>query len=145
MATLGRPKTLIKIRDWWRRWPDALIGAVIPPLLMVLDIDPRNGGSLAGLESIVGPLPATFTAWSGRNDGGRHLYFFRPQRQPLVSTRLPNGIDLKTNGYMIMPPSLHPATGQPLGTSPGCAAAAPTAGTAAACSTTGQEGACRLC
>jgi Bifunctional DNA primase/polymerase, N-terminal len=52
------------------------------------------------------------TAWSGRNDGGRHLYFLRPPG-PLTSTRLPEGIDLKMRGYMIMPPSIHPATGQP--------------------------------
>ena len=31
----------------------------------------------------------------------------------LTSTRLPKGIDLKVNGYCIVPPSIHPATGQP--------------------------------
>jgi hypothetical protein len=60
----------------------------------------------------VGDLPDTLTAWSGRNDGGSHLYFLRPPG-PLTSTRLPEGIDLKINGYMIMPPSIHPATGLP--------------------------------
>ena len=44
--------------------------------------------------------------------GGRHLYFRRPPGR-LTSTRLPDGIDLKLNGYCVMPPSLHPATGQP--------------------------------
>jgi hypothetical protein len=61
---------------------------------------------------LVGDLPDTLTAWSGRNDGGSHLYFLRPPG-PLTSTRLPEGIDLKINGYMIMPPSIHPATGLP--------------------------------
>jgi hypothetical protein len=32
---------------------------------------------------------------------------------PLASARLSKGVDLKTNGYMIMPPSIHAATGQP--------------------------------
>jgi hypothetical protein len=101
-----------QVTAWWRRWPQALIGAPVPESLLVIDVDPRNGGSLAELESLTGPLPATLTAWSGRNDGGRHLYYMRPAG-PLTSTRLPQGIDLKVNGYMIMPPSIHPATGQP--------------------------------
>ena len=37
----------------------------------------------------------------------------RPVNVQLTSTRLPQGIDLKKNGYLVMPPSLHPATGQP--------------------------------
>jgi hypothetical protein len=100
------------IKAWWQRWPDAMIGARVPDSLLVIDVDPRNGGSLAALEAITGPLPPTLTAWSGRCDGGRHLYFLRPFG-PLSSTLLPEGIDLKANGYCIVPPSIHPATGQP--------------------------------
>jgi hypothetical protein len=102
-----------QIRAWWRRWPRAMIGAPIPETLLVLDVDPRNGGDLAELESLTGPLPATLIVWSGRNDGGRHLYFQRPAGE-LTGTRLkPLGIDLKVNGYVIVPPSIHPASGQP--------------------------------
>ena len=89
-----------------------MIGARVPESLLVVDVDPRNGGNLAELELFTGPLPPTLTAWSGRNDGGRHLYFLRPAG-PITSTRLPDGIDLKANGYCIVPPSIHPATGQP--------------------------------
>jgi hypothetical protein len=95
------------IKAWWQRWPDAMIGAAVPALLLVIDIDPRNGGSLQALTKLVGALPETLTAWSGRNDGGCHLYFLRPPG-PLTSTKMPAGIDLKVNGYMIMPPSIHP-------------------------------------
>jgi Bifunctional DNA primase/polymerase, N-terminal len=101
-----------KIKLWWGRWPKAMIGARVPDSAIVIDIDPRNGGSLEALEAITRPLPATLTAWSGRNDGGRHLYFRRPAGQ-LTSTKLPDGIDLKVNGYCILPPSIHPATGEP--------------------------------
>jgi Bifunctional DNA primase/polymerase, N-terminal len=101
-----------QIKQWWARWPDAMIGAAVPDSCIVIDVDPRNGGNLADLEALTGPLPATLTAWSGRNDGGRHLYFQRPYG-PLTSTRLPAGIDLKVRGYCIVPPSIHPATGQP--------------------------------
>jgi hypothetical protein len=101
-----------QIKLWWTKWPNAMIGAKVPDSLLVIDLDPRNGGSHTVFTDLVGDLPDTLTAWSGRNDGGSHLYFLRPPG-PLTSTRLPEGIDLKINGYMIMPPSIHPATGLP--------------------------------
>ena len=100
------------IAAWWTGHPAAMIGAAVPATLLVLDIDPRNGGSLPALVEALGELPATLTAWSGRGDGGRHLYFARPPGA-VVSTRLPPGVDLKVAGYCIVPPSRHPATGQP--------------------------------
>ncbi|WP_162616450.1 bifunctional DNA primase/polymerase [Xylanimonas allomyrinae] len=100
------------IRAWWERWPHAMIGAPVPETLLVLDVDPRNGGSRTELEDVLGPLPHTLTVTSGRGDGGQHLYFLRPVGQ-VVSARLPAGIDLKVSGYCIVPPSLHPATGRP--------------------------------
>ncbi len=103
---------LEQVRAWWSRWPKAMIGAPVPSTLLVLDVDPRNGGSIEGLEDVLGPLPATLTAWSGRGDGGRHLYYFRPVFRPSAA-RLPSGIDLKLSGYCIVPPSVHPATGRP--------------------------------
>lgn len=96
------------ITDWWTRWPGANIGARVPAQLLVLDVDPRNGGDVAAL----GALPQTLTASSGRMDGGMHFYFLRPTGE-VSSSRLPKGIDLKLNGYMVMPPSLHPETGLP--------------------------------
>jgi hypothetical protein len=101
-----------QIKAWWRRWPNAMIGAAVPDSLLVVDVDPRNGGDLEKLIALVGDLPPTLTVWSGRNDGGRHLYLLRPPG-PLTSTRLPEGIDLKASGYCIVPPSIHPATGLP--------------------------------
>ncbi len=100
------------LHDWWRRRPDAMIGAVVPASLIVIDVDPRNRGSVQALELLVGTLPETLTVWSGRNDGGRHLYYLRPPGE-FTSGRLPVGIDLKLHGYCILPPSLHPATGAP--------------------------------
>jgi hypothetical protein len=104
----------VGIKYWWAQRPRAMIGAAVPADLVVLDIDPRHGGSRDALEQLAGPLPITLTVWSGRNDGGCHLYFQRPLG-PLTSTRLPTGVDLKVggSGYCIMPPSIHPATGEP--------------------------------
>jgi len=102
------------IRAWWSRWPNAMIGVAVPATLLVVDVDPRNGGSRQALEAIAGSMPESLTAWSGRGDGGHHLYFQAPHA--LLSQQvLPKGIDLKLpgKGYMIAPPSRHPATGQP--------------------------------
>jgi hypothetical protein len=102
-----------QIAAWWRRWPAAMIGAPVPDSLLVLDLDPRHNGSVEALEQATGPLPATLTAWSGRGDGGRHLYFRRPVGGTFTAGALPDGVDLKAaGGYCILPPSLHPATGR---------------------------------
>jgi hypothetical protein len=106
---LDATRDRVLIRQWWTRSPYAMIGAAVPDSYVVIDVDPRNGGSVEELEAVVGPLPDTLTVWSGRNDGGRHLYLRRPAGE-LVGTRLPRGIDLKVRGYMIMPPSVHPVT-----------------------------------
>jgi hypothetical protein len=100
------------IRRMWadRDWN---IGSPVPDNLMVLDLDPRNGGSLEALEKRAGvALPGTLEVISGRRDGGRHLYFLTPFERPYRGN-IPHGIDLKINGYMVMPPSVHPDTGKP--------------------------------
>lgn len=55
-----------QIKLWWTKWPNAMIGSPVPESLLVIDVDPRNGGSLTALESLTGPLPATLTARSQR-------------------------------------------------------------------------------
>lgn len=108
------------IREWWEKWPDALIGGKVPSSALVLDIDPRNGGSLDELVKVTGPLPSTLSVLSGRGDGGTHMYFERPAGIDRFTDKdLPDGIDLKVNGYCILPPSLHPATGNPYRWVPG--------------------------
>lgn len=100
------------IRRMWgsREWN---IGSPVPDSLLVFDVDPRNGGSLAELEQLAGvELPPTLEVISGRRDGGRHLYYRRPFTNPYRGN-IPHGIDVKTNGYMVMPPSVHPDTGKP--------------------------------
>lgn len=103
------------ITSWWGSFPDALIGLAVPVGLVVLDIDPRDGGSLEQLEALAGgPLPETLTAESGRGDGGRH-YWVSTAARDLKHSGLPKGVDLREGGksYVIAPPSLHPTTGKP--------------------------------
>src|SRR4051794_27802286 len=48
------------VAGWWRRWPWANIGALVPQGQVVCDIDPRNGGSLR-----LDLLPETLTVRTG--------------------------------------------------------------------------------
>jgi putative DNA primase/helicase len=86
-----------RIRNWWAENPDANIGiaAGSESGIIVLDIDPRNGGykSLKRLKRELGPLPDTVTAVTG--GGGRHLVFKYPSFAVRKDTRsartLPRG------------------------------------------------------
>ena len=101
---------LARIRAWWKESPDANIGLPTGAVsgLLVLDIDPRNGGdqSLSDLTAKFGPLPETAIQMTG--GGGRHIIFRHPG-VPVPKT-LANGIDLKGDGgYIVVAPSVHPS------------------------------------
>ena len=59
------------ILGWRGRWPDSNTGVATGRGLVVLDIDPRNGGdeSLAELIEKYGPLPETVTVSTGGGGG----------------------------------------------------------------------------
>jgi hypothetical protein len=97
-----------QIQAWWLKWPTANIGLVADDLLVV-DVDPRNGGDkgLEGLEALNGALPATGPAVR-TGGGGVHIYFRSPG-VPLSSStsKVANGVDIKTGlGYVVLPPSV---------------------------------------
>ena len=98
------------IETWWKRWPDANIGIPTGAAsgLLVLDVDPRNGGTESLERSILehGPLPDTAGQITG--GGGRHIIFRHPGG-PVPKTLAP-GIDLKGDGgYIVVAPSVHPS------------------------------------
>lgn len=97
-----------QIRQWWRQWPDANVGIRTGAAsgLLVLDIDPRNGGDET-LEKYIednGPLPKSPSVKTGSN--GRHYFYtFVPATK---SIPLQGGIDIKSDGgYVVAPPSRH--------------------------------------
>lgn len=97
------------IRQWWTRWPDANIGIATGggSGLVVVDVDPRNGGddSLDALERQHGALPQTVEALTG--GGGRHILFAHPGKR-IKNGPIAPGVDLKADGgYIVAPPSLH--------------------------------------
>lgn len=79
--------------------------------LLVVDLDgPRGRGTWTRLMLEHGSV-RTLEAVTGRRDGGRHLYFAtRDKRSRSTSKHLGEGVDTKgEGGYVIAPPSLHPA------------------------------------
>ena len=98
-----------QIEKWYRQWPVANIGLPTgtPSGLLVLDVDPRNGGqeSLDGFIAEHGQFPDTAEQQTG--GGGRHIVFSHPGGP--VSKTLAPGIDLKGDGgYIVVAPSIHP-------------------------------------
>lgn len=78
---------------------------------LVIDVDPRNGGGTS-IQQLLEDVPeiagAGMIVETGRRDGGRHYYFKAPEGVALV-THLKgyDGIDAKSNGYVIGPGSMH--------------------------------------
>lgn len=110
-------------RWWGLEYRGANIGGRVPQGLFVIDLDPRKPGhaaAMAALTSGHGPLPKTLTHYSGRGDGGCHLFYRRPAGRlsiaglgPEFAVAAEPGIDLKDRGGLIvLPPSTHQATGK---------------------------------
>ncbi len=117
-----RPSTLVrngfkdattdtgKIRRWFGFSPNANIGVVVPSGHVVLDVDPRSGGSetMQSLSDRLGELPATLSAHTG-GGGWHHWFTIAAVVEPALGA-LGAGLDVKAagRGYVVAPPSLHP-------------------------------------
>ncbi len=113
-GVLDASSDLLQIAAWWDRYPSANIGARVPAGVIVTDTDPRTNPNVdEDLKDAVGELPDTLTAISGRGDGGRHFYWRHPGGR-IYTRDLPAGVDVKSHaGYVVLPPSIHPDSGQP--------------------------------
>lgn len=100
------------IRRWWREWPDANVGIACSSVHgpIVLDIDgPEGWATVNELE-----LPPTREATS-RRAHRRHFYFDPPTSGIEVKRHIkvrPEFDVLGDGGYVVAPPSVHPATGR---------------------------------
>ncbi len=96
-----------QVKRWWKRWPKSNLAiACVASGLVVVDVDPRNGGdATAGeLETKHGRLPETPRAITG--GGGSHELFAIPEGAAEVrSGKLGLGVDVP--GYIIAAPSNH--------------------------------------
>jgi hypothetical protein len=76
--------------------------------LIGIDVDGKDGRALVrrlGLE-----LPTTVTVVSGREDGGTHLWYRRPEGVPVgvVKVQLAAKVTISADGYLVVPPARHP-------------------------------------
>ena len=95
-----------QIRQWWLRWPGALIAVWLgPSRKAVTDIDPRNGGDRHDLDGILSAKDFdTVAEWTP--SGGEHYWYFCPDSAQLAKTSLAPGIDfLAGDCYCIIAPS----------------------------------------
>jgi hypothetical protein len=104
-----------QVREWWSRWPNSNIGIPTGEAsgLLVLDVDPRNGGnqSLSKLFNQHGQLPSTLAQRTG--SGGKH-YIFRHRKGIGCRINCPGpGLDIRGDGgCFIAQPSRHASGGQ---------------------------------
>jgi hypothetical protein len=103
------------IARWQRTYPNANIGIATGAAsgIIVVDIDPRNGGNisitrLAGSGLILPRVPEVRTG-----NGGRHLFFAFQHGIKASKDRIGKGIDLKADGgYVVGAPSAIAASAQ---------------------------------
>lgn len=95
------------IRRWWGQYPNASIGVFLfPSGLLAIDIDPRNGGyfTIEVIEIQHGELVSDVMATT--QGGGQHRIFsLRSDVAVTLPGKLGDGVDVKRNGYIVLPPS----------------------------------------
>ena len=102
---------VLTVLGWWEKWPNSNIGVATGRNsgLLVVDIDPRNGGddTIDTLVEKHGQFPDTVEALTG--GGGRHLLYDYPtEGGPISGSVLDDGVDIKSDGgYIVAPPSVH--------------------------------------
>jgi hypothetical protein len=105
---LGATVDVDQVDRLWTICPNANIGGRPSPAVVVLDIDPRNGGDreLDRLQQEHTELPATLSSRTG--GGGMHLFY---GCSGATRGKLGTGIDVKSHGtgYVVLPESVHPA------------------------------------
>jgi len=91
-----------QIQEWWRRWPDANIGAAADDWVIV-DVDTKAGKR--GLESLEGLQINRNTLTVRTQSGGLHLYFWGAKCGNSVEILGPeSGLDLRGAGGFVVAP-----------------------------------------
>jgi len=91
------------IETWYKYYPTGNWGLATGKLsnVTVVDIDPKNGGSIDSL-----PFPETLTVQTG--SGGYHLYYLYNSMAGTGVENLAKGIDVRNDGALVViPPSMH--------------------------------------
>lgn len=101
-----------QIKDWWTSNPDALIGAAVPEGIVIIDVDPRNGGDNTVRELVQAGCTFPRTRRARTGSGGFHYWYALPTDfNDALRVVLGPGVDVKRpgKGYVILPPSVSDA------------------------------------
>ncbi len=99
-----RLPTKKEVTKWWTENPDAGIALICGEIsgVIVVDIDPKNGGEKASI-TLEGP---TLCAKSG--GGGEHIFYKWRKGLTRAKVGIKPGIDIRSDAsYIILAPSLH--------------------------------------
>ena len=109
-----RTPTEDEIRQWWSKWPDAMIGCITgkaPNNLTIIDADSEQA-----FQELQEYLPESYQTKIAKSPNGYHLYFKHFEGPPNSSRIMESAIkdvDCRTDGgYIIMPPSINQGNGQ---------------------------------
>jgi hypothetical protein len=98
-----------KIKLWYASDPDAGIGVACDRSeLVVLDIDPRNGGYETLAEIDVENSLFISNCIADTQSGGEHRLFFQSDPNVKFPATLGPGLDIKYRGYICVEPDLPP-------------------------------------
>jgi hypothetical protein len=93
------------IASWWKQWPAANIGLAVPDGFVVVDIDSKEARDV--LKAAGHDLPKT--SWA-RTKKGWHLWYSTGGVTARNRVGVFPGVDLRgKNGYVVVPPSIHPS------------------------------------
>jgi hypothetical protein len=93
-----------QIIEWFTKWPNANLAIVTGKIsnLIVVDIDPRHGGTRDDFKDVQTLIVET-------GGGGWH-YYFQYEEGITNHAGIKPGIDIRGDGgYVIVPPSVHPS------------------------------------
>lgn len=97
------------IRQWWADMPLANVAVACGEVsgIVVLDVDPRNGG----LESLKRLSRGPRSLYSKTGGGGMHI-FFHYKKGVSYPKQIAPGLDIRSDGaYIVAPPSMHVSGG----------------------------------
>lgn len=99
-----------KIKEWWKRWPQAGIGLATGGVsgVWVLDVDGEKGQrSIAEFElECDASIPRTLTARTPSERSAHHFFSCHPRGSPRSGVGILPNVDIRGDGgYVILPPS----------------------------------------
>ena len=100
-----------EIRQWWSKWPGAMIGIVTGEISGIFAVDCDNEEAYQKIQEL---LPDSFITCIAKTPRGYHLYLIYPKGQTIGNaTGILPGTDIRgEGGYCIAPPSIN-AEGKP--------------------------------